>query len=32
MTCPPNAFRTGEGVRVIAPGETITLSWGMALG
>jgi aldose 1-epimerase len=30
MTCPPNAFASGEGVRVLAPGETFTARWGIA--
>lgn len=30
MTCPPNAFRSGEGVIVLEPGETFTGSWGLA--
>ena len=29
MTCPPNAFRTGEGLRVLEPGESTTASWGL---
>jgi aldose 1-epimerase len=29
MTCPPNAFRTGEGVRVLEPGESTTSQWGI---
>jgi aldose 1-epimerase len=29
MTCPPNAFRTGEGVRVLEPGESTTGEWGI---
>jgi len=29
MTCPPNAFRSGTGVITLAPGETITSSWGL---
>ncbi len=28
MTCPPNAFVTGEGVIVLRPGEEHTGSWG----
>jgi len=31
MTCPPNAFATGEGVRVLQPGETWTTTWGIGL-
>jgi aldose 1-epimerase len=30
MTCPPNAFVTGEGLRVLEPEETWTVTWGMA--
>jgi aldose 1-epimerase len=30
MTCPPNAFRSGEALRVLEPGETATTSWGIA--
>jgi aldose 1-epimerase len=29
MTCPPNAFRTGEAVLVLEPGETTTAAWGI---
>ena len=29
MTCPPNAFQTGEGLRVLEPGESTTASWGL---
>jgi aldose 1-epimerase len=29
MTCPPNAFRTGESLVVIEPGESATASWGI---
>ena len=29
MTCAPNAFRTGEGVRVLDPGASITSTWGI---
>jgi aldose 1-epimerase len=31
MTCPPNAFRTGEGVVVLEPGATATAVWGIAI-
>jgi len=31
MTCPPNAFRTGEGVLHLAPGESVTTTWGVRL-
>ncbi len=29
MTCPPDALRTGTGVRRLAPGESTTGSWGI---
>jgi aldose 1-epimerase len=29
MTCPPNAFRTGEGLVVLQPGETFRGRWGI---
>jgi aldose 1-epimerase len=29
MTCPPNAFRTGEGVIVLEPGDSATTVWGI---
>ncbi|HEX3668614.1 MAG TPA: aldose 1-epimerase family protein [Acidimicrobiia bacterium] len=29
MTCPPNAFRTGESVIRLEPGESIASSWGI---
>jgi aldose 1-epimerase len=29
MTCPPNAFRSGEGVTRLEPGETATSTWGV---
>jgi aldose 1-epimerase len=29
MTCPPNAFRSGEAVVVLGPGETTTATWGI---
>jgi aldose 1-epimerase len=29
MTCPPNAFRSGEQVVVLEPGETFTSTWGL---
>lgn len=31
MTCPPNAFQTGEGLVRLEPGETATSSWGARL-
>ena len=30
MTCAPDAFNSGEGLRVLSPGETFTSVWGMA--
>jgi aldose 1-epimerase len=30
MTCPPQAFRTGEGVIVLAPGESAAAAWGIS--
>ena len=29
MTCPPDAFRTGEDVRRLEPGESASQSWGI---
>jgi aldose 1-epimerase len=29
MTCPPQAFRTGESVIVLAAGDSMTASWGL---
>jgi len=29
MTCPPNAFRSGEALLVLQPKETVTCRWGM---
>ncbi|HEY8451027.1 MAG: aldose 1-epimerase family protein [Micromonosporaceae bacterium] len=31
MSCPPDAFRSGEGVIRLAPGESTTASWGARL-
>lgn len=31
MTCPPNAFQSGEGVHRLAPGQSITTRWGARL-
>jgi aldose 1-epimerase len=31
MTCAPDAFNTGEGLRVLGPGESVSGSWGIAL-
>lgn len=30
MTCPPNAFVSGEGLRVLEPEESWTTAWGIA--
>ena len=29
MTCPPNAFRTGEALVRLEPGDTYTSAWGI---
>ena len=29
MTCAPNAFRTGDGLLVLEPGEQVTTTWGI---
>ena len=29
MTCPPNAFVTGEDLLVLEPGDTVTHTWGI---
>jgi len=29
MTCPPNAFRTGVGLIVLQPGQSVTSRWGI---
>ncbi len=31
MTCPPNAFQTGDGLQRLEPGESTTASWGARL-
>jgi aldose 1-epimerase len=31
MTCPPNAFATGEQVHRLEPGSTLSTSWGVTL-
>jgi aldose 1-epimerase len=31
MTCPPNAFASGEGLITLAPGESVTTTWGVRL-
>ena len=30
MTCPPNAFASGDGLRMLAPGATFAGTWGIA--
>jgi aldose 1-epimerase len=30
MTCPPNAFRTGESVVRLEPGQSLTTTWGIS--
>jgi aldose 1-epimerase len=30
MSCAPNAFRTGQGLSVLAPGESFRATWGIA--
>src|SRR3712207_8930171 len=32
MTCPPNAFQTGESLIRLEPGQAVTTSWGIASG
>jgi aldose 1-epimerase len=29
MTCPPNAFASGENLVTLAPGESVTSRWGL---
>ncbi len=31
MTCPPNAFQTGEGLLRLEPGESVSTTWGARL-
>ena len=31
MTCPPNAFRSGDGVSTLEPGQSLTTTWGVQL-
>lgn len=31
MTCAPNAFNTGVGLRVLQPGESLSTTWGVAV-
>jgi aldose 1-epimerase len=30
MTCAPNALQSGEGLQILAPGESYTTTWGIA--
>ncbi len=30
MTCPPNAFRTGESIVILEPGQATTSEWGIS--
>ncbi|MDQ6944711.1 MAG: hypothetical protein M3256_00250 [Actinomycetota bacterium] len=30
MTCESNAFRTGDGLRVLGPGASMTTTWGIS--
>jgi aldose 1-epimerase len=30
MTCAPNAFRSGDGLDVLQPGERFTAAWGIS--
>ncbi len=32
MSCAPDAFNSGDGLRVLAPGESVTGRWGLAWG
>jgi aldose 1-epimerase len=32
MTCPPNAFRTGEALIRLEPGRSFTSTWGIDVG
>jgi aldose 1-epimerase len=32
MTCAPNAFRSGDGLRVLQPGQSVTSKWGLLAG
>lgn len=31
MTCAPDAFNSGDGLRVVQPGESLTTTWGASL-
>ncbi|MDQ2896163.1 MAG: aldose epimerase, partial [Actinomycetota bacterium] len=30
MTCAPNALQSGDGLQILAPGESFTTAWGIA--
>lgn len=30
MTCAPNALQSGEGLRILAPGQSVATAWGIA--
>ena len=30
MTCPPNAFQTGESVITLEPGDSVVTRWGLS--
>ena len=32
MTCPPQAFRSGEAVITLDPGDSVTAQWGLTPG
>lgn len=32
MSCPPNAFASGKGVITLAPGESVSHTWGIVVG
>ena len=32
MTCPANAFNSGEGLHMLHPGESFTAAWGVGVG
>jgi aldose 1-epimerase len=29
MTCAPDAFRSGDGLRTLTPGQSLTCAWGV---
>lgn len=31
MSCPPNAFQSGKGLIVLAPGQSLTTTWGVRI-